>query len=63
MPRRSTSQRVPKDLQASFDAITQLTNDFAQRYLNDEYAQLSRELTATLCRKRPSPLVPAKAAT
>ncbi len=63
MPRRSTSQRVPKDMQACFDAVTLLTDGFAQRYLNDEYAQLCRELTATLCRKRPSPLVPAKAAT
>ena len=63
MPRRSTSQSVPKDLQARFDAITQLTDGFAQTYLNDEYAQLCRQLTATLCRKRPSPLVPGKAAT
>ena len=58
MPRRSTSQRVPKDMQACFDAITQLTDGFAQLYLNVEYAQLCRQLAATLCRKRPSPLVP-----
>jgi hypothetical protein len=63
MPRRSTSQRVPKDMQACFDAITQLTDGFAQLYLNDEYAQLCRQLAATLCRKRPPPLMPGKAAT
>lgn len=57
MPRRSTSQHVPKDLQARFDAISQLTDDFAQVYLNDEYALLCRQLTATLARKRPSPLL------
>jgi hypothetical protein len=57
MPSRSTSQNVPKDLQARFDAITQLTDDFAQAYLNDEYALLFRQLTATLGRKRPSPLL------
>jgi hypothetical protein len=62
MPKRSTSQSVPKDLQTHFDAITQLTDDFSQASLNDEYAQLCRELTATLCRKRPSPLVHGKAA-
>jgi hypothetical protein len=63
MPKRSTSQHVPKDLQARFDEITQLTDAFCQTYLNDEYEQLCRELTATLCRKRPSPLVRGKAAT
>jgi hypothetical protein len=63
MPRRTTSQRVPKDLQARFDAITELTDRFAQAYLTDEYAQVCRQLTATLCRKRPSPLVQGTAPT
>jgi Domain of unknown function (DUF6398) len=63
MPKRSPSQQVPKDMQARFDEITQLTNTFSQTYLNDEYGQLCRELTATLCRKRPSPLVRGKATT
>jgi len=43
--------------------ITQLTDDFAQAYLNDEYAQVCRQLTATLGRKRPSPLLQGKAPT
>src|SRR5258706_1184084 len=63
MPKRSPSQQVPKDLQAHFDEITHLTDTFSQRYLNDEYAQLCRELTATLCRKCPSPLARGKAPT
>ncbi len=63
MAKRSTSQQVPKELQARFDEITHLTDGFSQRDLNDEYAQLCRELTATLCRKRPSPLVRGKANT
>ena len=63
MPKRSPSQHVPKDMQARFDEITQLTDAFCQTYLNDEYAQLCRELTATLCRKRPSPLARGKAST
>ena len=63
MPKRSPSQHVPKDMQARFDEITQLTDAFCQTYLNDEYKQLCRELTATLCRKRPSPLVRGKATT
>src|SRR5204862_3265768 len=61
MPKRSPSQHVPKDMQGRFDEITQLTDAFCQTYLNDEYRQLCRELTATLCRKRPSPLVRGKA--
>ena len=63
MFKRSTSQQVPKDMQVRFDDITRLTGDFSQAYLTDEYASLCRELTATLCRKRPSPLSQGKAAT
>src|SRR5258708_19622803 len=63
MPKRSPSQHIPKDMQARFDEITQLTDAFCQTYLNDEYAQLCRELTATLCRKRPSPLARGTAST
>lgn len=63
MAKRSTSEQVPKDMQARFDDITQLTDIFSQVYLNDEYATLCRQLTATLCRKRPSPLSQGKVAT
>ena len=63
MSKRSISQQVPKDMQTRFDDITRLTDDFSQAYLNDEYASLCRELTATLCRKRPSPLSQGKATT
>ena len=50
MPQRSTGLCVPKEMQARFNEITHLTNTFSQQYLNEEYAQLCRELTATLCR-------------
>ena len=63
MSKRSTSPQVPKEMQARFDDITQLTDAFSQAYLNDEYASLCRQLTATLCRKRPSPLSQGKTAT
>jgi hypothetical protein len=63
MPKRSASQNVPKDMQARFEEITQLTDAFCRLYLNEEYAQLCRELTATLCRKRLSPLVRGKGPT
>jgi hypothetical protein len=63
MSKRSSSQQVPKDMQARFDDITRLNDDFSQTYLTDEYASLCRELTATLCRKRPSPLSQGRVAT
>jgi len=63
MSKRSTSQQVPKDMQVHFDDISRLTDTFSQAYLNDEYASLCRELTATLCRKRSSPLSQGKTAT
>src|SRR2546425_2571018 len=63
MAKHSTSQQVPRDMQARFDEITQLTDAFSQSYLNEEYASVCRELTATLCRKRPSPLSQGKANT
>ncbi len=63
MPKRSASQHVPKEMQARFEEITHLTDAFCHKYLNEEYRQLCRELTATLCRKRPSPLVGGKAPT
>ena len=63
MPKRSTSQSVPKEMQARFDEVTWLTDGFSHEHLDDEYAQLCRELAATLCRKRPSPLLQGKAPT
>lgn len=63
MSKRSTSQQVPKEMQERFDEITRLTDEFSQAHLNDEYASLIRQMTATLCRKRPSPLSTGKVAT
>ena len=50
------SLSVPKKMQARYDEITALTDAFCAERLNEEYAQVCREMTATLCRKRPSPL-------
>ena len=56
MARMSTSERVPKPMQATFDAIVALTDAFCHAHLDEEYTQLTRQATAALCRKRPSPL-------
>lgn len=44
-------QRVPKDFQPLFTTTVRLTDDFCAEYLNDEYQQLCRKMTAKLCRK------------
>lgn len=36
MPKRSTSQHVPKEMQARFEEITQFTDAFCQRYVTEE---------------------------
>src|SRR5579859_3314430 len=58
----SKSEQVPKQLQPIYDQITTITNAFCREHLNDEYAQMSRQLAAALSRKRPSPLLRGKAA-
>jgi hypothetical protein len=55
MNTRSTYS-VPKEIRELYEALTHLTNMICTMYLNDEYAQMCRKLTAALCRKRPSPL-------
>lgn len=60
---KSTGDKVPKQMQSKFAEITALTDAFCSQYLNTEYADMSRKLTAALCRKRPSPLVRGKAKT
>jgi hypothetical protein len=56
MAKASKSERVPEKMRQRFDAIVALTDPFCGEHLNEEYAQLARQATAALCRKRPSPL-------
>jgi len=60
---KSTGDKVPKQMQSKFEEITALTDACCSTYLNTEYAEMSRKLTAALCRKRPSPLTRGKAKT
>jgi len=48
--------KVPCKMRDKYDAITEITGEVCDEHLNDEYADLARELTAVLSRKRPSPL-------
>ncbi len=56
MAKSSASRSLPKSMQATFDAITSLTDAFCRDHLNEEYRDLAQRMTAALCRKRPSPL-------
>ena len=52
----SDKLKVPKAMQPVFDAVSGIIDQFCRTHLNEEYSQISRELAAALCRKRPSPL-------
>ena len=43
-------------MQAAYDAVVALTDAFCHDHLTDEYRDLARAMTASLSRKRPSPL-------
>src|SRR3954451_13393644 len=57
MPKTTGSTSVPKSMQATYEAITTLTDAFCREHLNEDYRVLAQRMTAMLCRKRPSPLV------
>ena len=50
------SVSVPKGWESFYGGMTDMTDQFCRRHLNDEYAELARIAIAALCRKRPSPL-------
>ena len=56
MPKTTGSTSVPKSMQATFEAITSLTDAFCREHLNEDYRVLAQRMTAALRRKRPSPL-------
>ena len=56
MPKTTHSKSVPKSMQATYDAVVTLTDEFCRDHLNDEYCELARSMAAALCRKRPSPV-------
>jgi hypothetical protein len=56
MPQKMTSLSVPAHMQFIYDDIVNLIDHYCSQNLNEEYAQLCHQVTAALCRKRPSPL-------
>jgi len=60
VPRKTKSETVPAALKDRYDEIVTLTDAFCTEHLNAEYAQVCRQMAATLARKRPSPLLGGK---
>jgi Domain of unknown function (DUF6398) len=56
MMKITRSRSVPKGMQASYDTIPAFTDTFCRNHLNDEYLELTQDMTAALCRKRRSPV-------
>ena len=56
MAKTTRSKSVPKNMQATYEAIVALTDAFCRDHLNDEYRELAQFMAAALCGKRPSPL-------
>jgi hypothetical protein len=48
--------RVPRIMREKYKAITEITDEFCQKHLNEDYADLSRKMAAALCEEEPSPL-------
>lgn len=59
----STAPSAAVQAKAIAQTLNEMTDDFCREHLNDDYAELCRELTATLARKRPSPLLRGRLAT
>jgi hypothetical protein len=63
MNKVTRSKSVPKNMQARYDQIVALTDEFCQKHLNDEYRELAQDMAAALCRKHPSPVASGQART
>lgn len=55
-----SQNKVPTAMKEKYEEIMKLIIDFSDRYLNEEYIEMSSKLTAALSRKRPSPLLKGK---
>jgi hypothetical protein len=56
MGKSTRSKLVPKNMQARYDQIVELIDEFCQQHLNDEYRELTQDMAAGRCRNRPSPV-------
>lgn len=52
----ASTGNVPHKMQEKYEAVVSITDSFCLEYLDEHYAALSRNMAASLSRKRPSPL-------
>ena len=45
---KTNSLKVQESMQAVYDEITAVSDDFCKEYLNKEYAEMARKMAATL---------------
>jgi len=53
---RADDCSVPQNMQAVYDDVTRLTDEFCKALLDEGYALVCRRIAAALCRKRSSPM-------
>jgi len=44
-------EHIPKEFHDTFTAIVKLTDDFCEKYLNEDYQQLARDMAIKICQK------------
>ncbi len=54
---RAPRKRVPQAVRPRYTEIVEIIERVCEEHLNEEYAELARELATRLARKRPSPLL------
>lgn len=57
MTRSSENKRIPQNVRPHYEEIVEMIERVCQAHLNEEYAEMAREMAAHLARKRPSPLL------
>jgi hypothetical protein len=54
---KKSEKLVPAKMEQVYESVVAITDDFCGKHLNEEYAELCREMAGVLCRMRPSPLL------
>ncbi|MBF0337997.1 MAG: hypothetical protein HQL05_09195 [Nitrospirae bacterium] len=57
MNKTHKSEKIPKEMEALYNLIAELTDAYCHKNLNGDYAQLARSAIAALCCNDPSPVV------
>ncbi|MGH9837999.1 MAG: DUF6398 domain-containing protein [Blastocatellia bacterium] len=47
---KKTQERVPNESKSVYEEVVKLTDEFCERHLDEEYAELARKLAAALPR-------------